>query len=389
MSKENSQNESPEISAYKERFSNPELIFTHGWSPVERIKDNCIVSLDTNVLLAPYKLRKESIDAIEKIYKKLKVEGRIFISKQTVREFAANKSNKLAEISHGIHERKLKLKPSPEYPILFDLPEYEKLQQVSKDLKERIDHYNSALDAIADKIKEWVWHDPVVQMYSKIFSKEVIVEHNLSDDALAKDLARRNKFKIPPGYRDASKEENSEGDLSIWHTLLEIGRSHNKDLVFVSEDRKPDWWIRSTGSALMPKYELIHEYQNVANGKSLHLLIFSEFLEKFDVAPDVVEDVKSEELRVEILRSARQGAYRRYSRARIMGMLAAQGVDLTQCSVCGYKPEQGDRLLEIHHIKPLSEGGADAPENVAVLCRNCHMNIHANRSEDSSADEAD
>lgn len=37
------------------------------------------------------------------------------------------------------------------------------------------------------------------------------------------------------------------------------------------------------------------------------------------------------------------------------------------CRICGTFNN-----LETHHIKPLSEGGKDIPENVVFLCRECH-----------------
>ena len=221
-----------------------------------------------------------------------------------------------------------------------------------------------------------MWHDPVVQMYMKVFSPDVIVEHNLSDEALAKDLERRNKFKIPPGYKDTSKEENSEGDLAIWHTLLEIGRSQKNDMVFVSEDRKPDWWNRSAGAALIPKYELIHEFQNSTDGKSLHLLIFSEFLKVFGVSQDVIDDVKSEELRIEEQAVERVTYRRRLSRRRIIRMLEALGVDTSTCSSCGFYSSPEQSILEVHHIIPLSEGGSQDMDNIVLLCPNCHRQNH-------------
>jgi hypothetical protein len=378
MAKDQSPNnqENTTISAYKEKFASPELIFTYGWQSLDSIKDTCIVSLDTNVLLAPYKLRKESIDEIEKIYIGLKKHNRLFLSKQAVREFAANKSTKLAEINHSIYERKINIKKAPEYPILFDQPEYMALCKVTEEIKEKIDSYNASLDAIAEKIKSWVWHDPVVQMYTKVFSPDVIIEHSLSDELLAKDLERRSKFKIPPGYKDRSKAENSEGDLAIWHTLLEIGRSKKNDIVFVSEDRKPDWWNRSAGAALIPKYELIHEFQNSTDGKSLHLLIFSEFLKVFGVSQDVIDDVKSEELRIEEQAVERVTYRRRLSRRLIMRMLAAQGVDTSTCSSCGFYSSPEQSILEIHHIIPLSEGGSHDVDNIVLLCPNCHRQNH-------------
>ena len=56
------------------------------------------------------------------------------------------------------------------------------------------------------------------------------------------------------------------------------------------------------------------------------------------------------------------------------------------CQHCGefhaMKNEYGiyipidDGNLNVHHIKPVSEGGGDEPENLITLCKNCHKEIH-------------
>lgn len=35
-----------------------------------------------------------------------------------------------------------------------------------------------------------------------------------------------------------------------------------------------------------------------------------------------------------------------------------------------------DGELEIHHIKPVAEGGGDEPENLITLCHSCHLKRH-------------
>jgi hypothetical protein len=322
-------------------------------------------------------LRKESINEIEKVYLELQSQGRLFLSAHAVREFAANKSSKLADIHQGIFERKIKLKPAPEYPILFDLPEYKLLNKHAIEIKEHIDAYNSNLDAIAEKIKGWVWNDPVVQMYTKVFSQDMIVDHGLSEEAFAADFIRRNKFKIPPGYKDASKTENPQGDLSIWHTLLELGRRKKADIVFVSEDRKPDWWSRSSGSPFTPKYELIHEFQNETEGQNVYFLIFSEFLKAFEVSQDVIDDVRGEELRLQAKLSKVSMRFKRTPRSYLVSALESKGVDVSICSICGFQDVPGRSILEIHHVQPLAEGGEDSADNVVLLCPNCHRVAHS------------
>jgi 5-methylcytosine-specific restriction endonuclease McrA len=56
------------------------------------------------------------------------------------------------------------------------------------------------------------------------------------------------------------------------------------------------------------------------------------------------------------------------------------------CSNCGennaYVNGHGMRIpvsngrCEVHHIKPVSEGGSDAPENLTTLCTDCHLAVH-------------
>ena len=55
---------------------------------------------------------------------------------------------------------------------------------------------------------------------------------------------------IPPGYKDAGKEDSGIGDLLIWHTILELGKVHKKSVIFVSGDEKPDWFKQSQNVAL-------------------------------------------------------------------------------------------------------------------------------------------
>ena len=47
-----------------------------------------------------------------------------------------------------------------------------------------------------------------------------------------------------------------------------------------------------------------------------------------------------------------------------------------KCEVCNSK--QSIRVLEVHHIKPISEGGTDSFQtNLIVLCPTCHRKAHS------------
>jgi hypothetical protein len=47
----------------------------------------------------------------------------------------------------------------------------------------------------------------------------------------------------------------------------------------------------------------------------------------------------------------------------------------------GYKNGEPPRGHEVHHIKPLAQGGKDTPKNIVVLPTWKHQQIHKNRKE--------
>jgi len=54
------------------------------------------------------------------------------------------------------------------------------------------------------------------------------------------------------------------------------------------------------------------------------------------------------------------------------------------CELCAkpapFERQDGTVFLEVHHIKPLSDGGTDTVENVAAVCPNCHRACHHARN---------
>ncbi|MBU1165280.1 HNH endonuclease [Patescibacteria group bacterium] len=47
----------------------------------------------------------------------------------------------------------------------------------------------------------------------------------------------------------------------------------------------------------------------------------------------------------------------------------------------GYKNGEAPRGYEVHHIKPLANGGTDTAKNIMVVKRTKHQRIHKNRKE--------
>ena len=59
-----------------------------------------------------------------------------------------------------------------------------------------------------------------------------------------------------------------------------------------------------------------------------------------------------------------------------------------KCQICGYSFQMDNRkqYCEGHHIKELSKGGSQGPENVIILCANHHRMFHYSANSISSTE---
>lgn len=73
---------------------------------------------------------------------------------------------------------------------------------------------------------------------------------------------------------------------------------------------------------------------------------------------------------------------KRRKRSQVVREFALETADGI-CQGCGepapFKNKQGQPFLEVHHLKRLTDGGPDDPENVIALCPNCHRRRHEGR----------
>lgn len=76
-------------------------------------------------------------------------------------------------------------------------------------------------------------------------------------------------------------------------------------------------------------------------------------------------------------------------RAGVAGFVFARDLEVVSwalqrakgyCELCAkpgpFPTAEGDRFLEVHHVKPLYQGGPDTVDNVAAVCPNCHRACH-------------
>ncbi len=271
-------------------------VFTFKPKPISELRDNALIILDTNTLLLPYVIGPNSIKEIKSAYTKLLKQNRLYIPGQVVREFLDNRTNKIKELFQQFNRKKIKKYGNQgKYTLLEGIKEYEEVLEIEKKLSDLENEYSKATDKVLEIIQEWGWNDPVSSIYRQLFSKDVIYDPNLNHDHIQSELERRYGQKLPPGYKDSAKDDKGVGDLIIWFTILEIAGKQKKDVIFVSTDQKSDWWCRSEGQLLSPRFELIDEFRRKTNGHSLAIIKFSDFISLYTKNKETIEEVRKEE----------------------------------------------------------------------------------------------
>ncbi len=260
--------------------------------------NDCIFVFDANVLLAPYEVGQESVDNISEIYMRIANSNRLFAPAQAVREFGKNRTRKIADMHDQIYNRISKL-PSfiqLECPMLDGISQFAELKKLMNEAKEKTNEYKEKLQALLRLLAEWGWSDRVSELYRKIFTTERIIHHSLEASELEADLRRRISHQIPPGYKDKGKPDDGVGDLIIWHSLINLAIKSAKPILFVCNEEKADWLVRSNNATLMPRPELTHEFI-YRTKQHFAMLNWPRFLQLMNAKPKTVteaEHVRSE-----------------------------------------------------------------------------------------------
>lgn len=261
-----------------------------------------LIVLDTNVLLDLYRLpasaRDEIISVLE-IHKE-----RLWIPYQVALEFQKRRLSVIAserkstedalsessELFESISNRVNALQIDKRGLGLESQPLVESLKVANDKLIEAIQSVHRAqLDiAVSDPIR-----DNLDSLLAGRLGSPPSDQAEL--DSLTEDGERRYDNKIPPGFADKDKDKNPNeasyhhdgllyqrkfGDLILWRQMMRhVFKNKHKVVLFVTADRKEDWWWREQGKTVGPRPELIREMKKIAGVELFWMYSSSQFLE--------------------------------------------------------------------------------------------------------------
>jgi predicted nucleic-acid-binding protein len=278
-------------------FDNAHGYFASQQPSLKSLSERCVFVLDTNVLLALYRVGKTPIANVAEIFKKLSADSRLFVPERALREFLKNRHIVVKEAFDLICTTKKRLAEISAVvsPMLEGIPEYNSLQAEYEKFKSPKADYVKALSAIEELLTDWGWDDGVSKLLATVITVDRVLKNSQKKDESVADLNWRITHKIPPGYKDAHKIDSGIGDMLIWHSLLEFANAKKCDVIFVTNDEKPDWVISTQDTAIMPRPELCGEFYS-RTGKHFGMVVLSKFLRLMNAQLATVEAAEKVEV---------------------------------------------------------------------------------------------
>lgn len=113
---------------------------------------------------------------------------------------------------------------------------------------------------LTDENREFLRSGIVETFYNIVFSKTATPLSEAEIHSIEEEGNWRYQNQIPPGYKDKKKNnENDYGDLIIWKEILNKSKEQNKPILFITRDKKIDWFNLNGKDIESPRQELFEE----------------------------------------------------------------------------------------------------------------------------------
>lgn len=220
-------------------------------------------AVDANVLLNLYRYSTETRRELETALRS--VQEKLFVPHQAAREFlrsrlsvTASQADENSKAVKTITDLASTLQNKKKHPFLpeNELPAFK--QQVEKLVK--------LLEQQREVLLTRMTKDEVLDFIQEISDQrtgQALADADLAD--LLVEGEKRYAAEIPPGYKDGKKDASGDpyrkfGDLIVWKQLLARAKIDKRPLIFVTDDKKEDWWLEQSGRTIGPRTELREEF---------------------------------------------------------------------------------------------------------------------------------
>lgn len=258
---------------------------------------NSKIIFDTNVLLGFYSTRYEYQN---KIFETLeKIRDRIWIPYQVASEYEKNTVKAIKEQlgNYGrLQDIPLTLKNRFKKSIsAFENHPSAKFHEINaifdelhKEFTGKTKELFSDLNKERKKYAELEKHDTVRDSIESLLGNNIGKAYKFKEIfSIVEEGKLRYESMIPPGYQDLYVNKktgvNAYGDLILWYQILDFISEEKKNLIFVTNDEKEDWWnLDKNGQIVSPRKELINEVYSFC-GVNSYIYTFDQFFQELNI----------------------------------------------------------------------------------------------------------
>jgi len=288
--------------------------FSPSKDEIDAIWDTGILTVDANVLLDLYRYHESTRNSLISNLKNFN--GRLWLSSQAAEEFFRNRSKVIASSEKTFKQANEdidKLKGSLESTITQLKGNRIIPANVAESLQDKIhpviEEAQNSINSAKTDYPQYLQTDPILDDLSEMF-KNAIGDCFSKDDmkSIIEEAEQRINDKIPPGYLDQDKDgERSYGDFILWRQILLHSKNKSIPIIFVTSERKDDWWEKLSGKTIGPRPELLRE-ANKFCGQRILIYQTDRFLEYASdkSGTDIDESIVQEIRDVDTLRSERE-----------------------------------------------------------------------------------
>lgn len=287
---------------FEEYFDLSEADFKELW-------ESATFVFDTNALLSLFRDKKTTSDELIKIMTDLS--ERVWIPHQVACEFHKNKLGVVIQNSKIYSPIRSAVDAARKTAI-------DALGKVKQEFKhhpvmngtEAETYINKKFDEFIADIDKKEKESPTRDYYNKVFEKLVSLLEGTTGEPYTQERmkeilsegAERCSKQIPPGFVDYEEKKNEEesrrlGDFIIWKQVIDFSLKNKKNIIFITDDVKDDWWRRVKGEMNGPRVELVKEFRD-ATASNFYMYTRYSFLKrakdflKLRISSKTIEDVK-------------------------------------------------------------------------------------------------
>ena len=229
----------------------------------------CQFAFDANVLLDFYRYTPDTQKNLFDILEKLK--ERIWLPHQAGLEFHQNRLQVIADMQRPYDDLK-KLAGKNIAAILNELKSYiskhpfisqDSIKAIFEDARKRLEKLLQEASSKHPNLLKSPESDDTRNRLADLFAKKVGPPYDADKlREVHKQAEERFQESVPPGYADVKEKDvpRAYGDVVLWFQLIEQGETKKVPVIFVTSERKQDWWLQHSGRTIGPRPELRDEF---------------------------------------------------------------------------------------------------------------------------------